>query len=60
VTPAVDSTLQYSPANRVLEIKFTKPLERFRTLKLDLLDGIIGTDGQPLKAWTLSFSLGGA
>ena len=59
-TPAADFTFQYAPANRVLEIKFTKPLERFRTLKLDLLDGILGTDGQPLKPWTLSFSLGGS
>jgi hypothetical protein len=60
VTPAVDFTFQYAPANRVLELKFTKPLERFRTLKIDLLDGILGTDSQPLKAWTLSFSLGGS
>jgi Bacterial Ig-like domain len=60
VTPAVDLTFQYSAANRVLEVKFTKPLERFRTLKLDLVEGILGTDGQPLKPWTLSFSLGGS
>ncbi|HEX3646419.1 MAG TPA: Ig-like domain-containing protein [Vicinamibacterales bacterium] len=60
VTPAVDFTFQYAPANRVLELKFTKPLERFRTLKIDLLEGILGTDGQPLKPWTLSFSLGGS
>ena len=45
-----------SPPNRVLELKFTKPLERFRTLKVDLLDGILGTDGQPLKPWTLTFA----
>jgi hypothetical protein len=44
----------------VLEIKFTKPLERFRTLKVDLLEGILGTDGQALKPWTLTFSLGGS
>jgi Big-like domain-containing protein len=60
VTPAVDFTFQYAPANRVLEIKFGKPLERFRTLKLDLLDGILGTDSQPLKPWTLTFMLGGS
>ncbi len=59
VTPAAAFTFQYTPANRVLEIKFTKPLERFRTLKIDLLEGIAGTDGQPLKPWTLTFMLGG-
>ena len=60
VTPPADFTFQYAPANRVLEVKFTKPLERFRVLKVDLLEGIMGTDGQPLKPWTLSFALGGA
>jgi hypothetical protein len=60
VTPAAEFTFQYTGANRVLEIKFAKPLERFRTLKVDLLDGILGTDGQPLKAWTLTFMLGGS
>ena len=58
--PPVEFTFQYSAANRVLEIKFTKPLERFRTLKVDLVEGIVGTDGQPLKPWTLTFMLGGA
>ncbi len=59
VTPAADFTMQYLPATRVLELKFTKPLERFRTLHIDLTDEILGTDKQPLKPWTLSFDLGG-
>jgi hypothetical protein len=60
VTPAADFTFQYSGANRTLELRFTKPLERFRTVKVDLLDGILGTDGQPLKPWTLTFAVGGS
>ena len=60
VTPTADFTFQYAGANRVLELRFAKPLERFRTLKVDLLDGILGTDGQALKPWTLAFALGGA
>jgi hypothetical protein len=60
VTPTVDFTFQYAGANRVLELRFPKPLERFRTLKVDLIDGILGTDGQPLKPWTLTFALGGS
>jgi hypothetical protein len=59
-TPTAEFTFQYQPANRVLEIKFTKPLERFRTVKVELLDGILGTDKQPLKPWTLSFAVGGS
>ena len=59
-TPTADFTFQYNAGNRVLELKFTKPLERFRTLKIDLGEGILGTDSQPLKPWTLTFSLGGS
>jgi hypothetical protein len=60
VTPTADFTFQYTGANRMLELRFAKPLERFRTVKVDLLEGIMGTDGQPLKPWTLTFALGGA
>ncbi len=59
-TPAAEFTTQYSAASRVLELRFTKPLERFRTIKIELSDEILGTDKQPLKAWTLSFDAGGA
>lgn len=59
-TPTADFTMQYSAASRVLELKFTKPLERFRTVKVDLLEGILGTDQQPLKPWTLTFEVGGS
>jgi hypothetical protein len=59
-TPSAEFTFQYAGFNRVLEIHFTKPLERFRTLKVELLDGILGIDAQPLKPWTLTFALGGS
>ncbi len=59
-TAALELTTQYNGLNRVLEIRFAKPLERFRTIRIELQDGILGTDGQPLKPWTLSFSAGGA
>jgi hypothetical protein len=59
-TPPVTFTTQYNAANRVLEIRFPTPLERFRTLTLELMEGIVGADGQPLKPWTLTFTLGGA
>jgi Bacterial Ig-like domain len=58
--PSINFTTQYDNANRVLEIRFARPLERFRTMKLELLEGIVGTDGQALKPWTLTFALGGS
>ena len=60
VTPTAEFTTQFNAANRVLEIRFTKPLERFRTLKVELVEGILGTYQQPLKPWTLTFDTGGA
>lgn len=59
-TPPIDVAAVYNPANRVVEIKFAKPLERFRTVKIELGPEILGTDRQPLKAFTLTFSVGGS
>jgi len=59
-TPTAEFSTQYNAASRVLELKFTKPLERFRTIRIELGNDILGTDKQPLKPWTLSFDLGGA
>jgi hypothetical protein len=60
VTPTASFTATWNVANRELELKFPKPLERFRTVKVELTDGIKGTDGQSLKPWTLKFSTGGS
>jgi hypothetical protein len=49
----------YNPGNRSLEIKFKQPLERFQTVKVELLEGITAVDGQPLPPWTLTFLTGG-
>ena len=57
---AVDFTTQYAAFNRVLELKFPKPLSQFRTLKVELLEGILGTDQQVMKPFTLTFLLGGS
>jgi Big-like domain-containing protein len=59
-TPKIEFTTQYNPASRVLEVRFPKPLERFRTVKVELGAEIMGTDGQALKPYTLTFALGGS
>jgi hypothetical protein len=58
-TPAPEFSTQYRGANRVLEIQFPNPLEPFRTVVVELGDGIVGTDQQPLVPWRLSFVTGG-
>ena len=57
--PTIEFDLKYLTRNRVLEIRFTEPLERFRTVEVELLDGITTTDGALLPPWTLTFALGG-
>lgn len=53
-------TTEYRAFNRVLELNFKEPFERFRTLKVELLEGILGADQQPVKPWALTFLLGGS
>lgn len=57
--PPVETMLRYDAGRRALEIGLVRPLERFRTVKVELLEGITGTDGAPLGAWTLTFTVGG-
>jgi Big-like domain-containing protein len=58
--PAPEFSTQYMPGTRVLEIRFTGPFERFQTIRVELMEGIVGTDNQPLKPWTLTFQTGGS
>ena len=49
----------YDPAARSLTITFAAPLEQYRTVKVELLDGIRGFDDGPFKPWSVTFSVGG-
>ena len=57
--PAVEVTTSYDPGTRALELTFTQPLERFRTVRVQLLEGIEAFDGAAVTPWTLTFSVGG-
>lgn len=56
--PPPQFTTVYDPGRRMIEIKFAQPLEPFRTVQVTLRNGIVSNDGQPLAAWTLTFSVG--
>jgi hypothetical protein len=51
-------TTEYRAPNRVLEIRFPQPLEPFRTVEVELLEGVVGTDKQALVPWKLTFTTG--
>jgi hypothetical protein len=59
VEGAVDFKTSYDAANRAIAITFPKPLQPFRTVKVEVLDGLKGFDGAPFKPWTVTFSVGG-
>jgi hypothetical protein len=56
VVPAI--TVAYHEGNRALEIKFAKPLDRFQTVKVELLEGVTAMDGQALPPWSMTFNTG--
>jgi hypothetical protein len=49
----------YDAGTRAIELKFTQPFERFRTLRIELLEGLKAFDGAPVQPWTTTFSAGG-
>jgi hypothetical protein len=49
----------YDIGTNSIQINFKAPLERFATVKVELLDGIKMFDGGPLTPWSLTFSVGG-
>jgi len=58
--PALSFTTSYSSRTHVLEISPRPGLERFRQVRLELLQGIVGRDGSVLKPWSLRFRTGGS
>jgi hypothetical protein len=56
--PVPTITTAYHEGNRALEIKFAKPLDRFQTVKVELLEGIAAMDSQALLPWSMTFSTG--
>jgi hypothetical protein len=49
----------YDAANRAVTLRFEQPLERFRTVRVDVLDTLRAFDGGIMKPWTVTFSVGG-
>jgi hypothetical protein len=54
----VDLQAVYDVGSHAVVLKLSKPLEAFRTVKIELLDGVKTFDGAPIKPWSVTFSLG--
>jgi Bacterial Ig-like domain len=54
----VDVQATYDVGTHAVVLKLSKPLEAFRTVKIELLDGVKTFDGAPIKPWSVTFSVG--
>jgi hypothetical protein len=54
--PAFRTT--YDAATRSLTLRFATPLERFRTVQIEVGETLRAFDGAPTKPWTLTFTVG--
>lgn len=57
VAGSPEFTFAYDAATRAVEIRFARPLEAFRTVRIELLEGIRTFDGAPVRPWALTFSV---
>jgi len=57
-TPDVEFTTHYTKENRALEIRPTGGFPPFKPIKMEILQGVKGTDGGELKPFTLTFTTG--
>jgi hypothetical protein len=55
----VDVQAAYDAGTNAVALKLSKPLEAFRTVKIELLEGVKTFDGAPIKPWSVTFSVGG-
>jgi hypothetical protein len=54
----MDAQAIYDVGTHAVVLKLSKPLEAFRTVKLELLEGVKTFDGAPIKPWSVTFSTG--
>ena len=59
-TPAVTFTTNYTKENRALEIRPTDGFPAFKAIRMEILEGVKGTDGGAMAPFTLTFTTGGS
>ena len=57
--PPIEFTHAYDGGSQSVEIRFRQPLEPFRTIRIELLEGVTTFNGGPVKSFALVFSVGG-
>ena len=57
-TTVLDPRVTYDAATRALQIRVAAPFEPLKTVKVELLEGLLAFDGGPLTPWSMTFSVG--
>jgi hypothetical protein len=57
--PPLEFQHSYDVGTRAIVLKFAQPFDRFRTLRIELLEGLKAFDGAPVKPLAITFSAGG-
>jgi hypothetical protein len=54
----LEPKITYDAATRSLQMRFAAPLEPFRMVTVELLDGLVAFDGGTFAPWAVTFSVG--
>ena len=56
--PAIDSRVVYDAGNHAIEIRLANPLDAFKTVQIQIVDGVKMFDGAALTPWSVMFAVG--
>lgn len=57
--PPPPASVSYDAATRSITVRFEQPLERFATVRVEVLDTLRAFDGGVMEPWSITFSIGG-
>jgi hypothetical protein len=57
--PTIQFEQSYDAGTRAVQLKFAQPLDAFRTVRIEVLEGLKAFDGAAVAPWILTFSVGG-
>jgi hypothetical protein len=57
-SPSLAHTAAYDAGSRSIAIRFDAPLPVLSTVRIEILDGVLGFDGAPVTPWAVTFSTG--
>jgi hypothetical protein len=58
-SPAPPFVVDYTTSDRVVTLRFRVVLERFRTVVVEVLEGVTTAGGSTVKPWKLTFTTAG-